>query len=114
MDGRKATYGNDPEDWFPIEVVLAGILVRIQKGDAVDIDRWFCRSVFDRISQRGYGMEPRPLMRQVLAWSPYRISRWVDMVKGRYLFDSDIEIACKLLEAEAQAKASSRDLNDGS
>ena len=86
--------------WFSIEVVLTGTLIRIQKGSATDIDRWFCRAVFDRISQRGYGMEPRPLQRQILTRPPYDISKWVDSVKGRYLFDSDIEIAVKILEAE--------------
>jgi hypothetical protein len=91
---------SDPMDWFPIEVVLTGTLIRIQQSRATDIDRWFCRSVFDRICQRGYGMEPRALIREILSRSPYEISKWVDSIKGRYLFDSDIEIAVKILEAE--------------
>jgi len=100
MGGRCENRGSDPMDWFPIEVLLAGTLIRIRQGGATDIDRWFCRSVFDRISQRGYGMEPRPLLRQILSRSPYEISKWVGSIKGRYLFDSDIEIAVKILEAE--------------
>jgi hypothetical protein len=100
MAGRGDTRGTDSQNWFPIEVVLTATLIRIQQGRATDIDRWFCRSVFDRISQRGYGMEPRPLIREILSRSPYEISKWVDSIKGRYLFDSDIEIAVKILEAE--------------
>ncbi len=98
MEGRKIS---DPKDWFPIDVVLTGILIRIQQGNATDIDRWFCRSVFDRIHRRGHAMEARPLMRQVLAMSPYRISRWVSAMKGRYLFEEDVEIATALLLAES-------------
>ena len=100
MDGTKENKGIDPKDWLPIDMVLLAVLVRIQKGNATDLERWVCRSVFDRISQRGYGKEPRPLMREVLARDPYSVMKWVQRLKGRYLFDTDIEIAWKLLEAE--------------
>ena len=101
MDERKEKRDIDPRDWLPIEMVLVAVLIRIQKGIATDLDRWVCRSVFDRISQRGYGKEPRLLMREVLARDPYSVMKWVDRQKGRFLFDSDIDIALKLLEAEA-------------
>jgi hypothetical protein len=101
MEGRST---GDPRDWFPIEVVLTAILIRIQEGNATDLDRWFCRSVFDRISRRGYGMEPRPLMRDILSRTPYQVSRWVEAIKGRYIIDSDIDLAYKLLETESETR----------
>jgi len=97
MDKRLS---HNPKDWFPIEMVVVAVLIRIQQSNATDRDRRFCRSVFDRICRRGYGMEPRPLMRQVLEWSPYRITRWVNQIKGRYLFDDDVEILLELLKTE--------------
>ena len=102
MDGTKENRRVDPKDWLSIEMVVVAVLIRIQKGTATDLDRWICRSVFDRISERGYGRDARSLMREVLARDPYAITKWVDRQKGRYLFDSDVEIALKLLEAEAR------------
>jgi hypothetical protein len=105
MDGRKENKCIDPRDWLPIEMVLVAVLIRIQKGIAVDVDRWVCRAVFDRICQRGYGMDARQLMREVLARDPYAVRKWVDRIMGRYLFDSDIEIALKLMEVESKGNS---------
>jgi hypothetical protein len=98
MDSRNQT----PEEWFPIEIIVAEILVRMQYGEAKDIDRWFLQAVFDRICRRGCEGDTQSLLHQMLGWESYEIVEWVNAIKGRYLVDDDIEIATALLKAQAQ------------
>lgn len=105
MDSRNQT----PEEWFPIEDIVAEILVRMQYCEAKDIDRWFLQAVFDRICRRGYAAESKALMHQMLGWESYEILDWLKAIKGRYLVDDDIEIAIALLKAQAQGLLGPKD-----